>query len=148
MTADTKPNEIMNIFLENGYIYTELFLYVICLATNVVGNTLTLTAIRRFPILKAKAYITLQSLTIADLLMSLYLIVTVMVRLQVIDINKGNTIYITGGFGGFFVYSAMLHVLLVGIDRFVAVVFPFLHASLTKRRLIYMCSQHGCSHFC
>ena len=119
--------------------YAETIGYVICIVTNIFGNTLTLVAMRKFSFLKSKTYITLKSLTIADLLMVFYAINMYLARFEVFDYTNTTQMYIMSFLGGLFAFSAMLHVLLVAIDRFIAVVFPYFYSSkVTKPRLIAM----------
>ena len=139
MSADSGERDILSTLLTNTYMYLEVTGYVICLVSNIFGNSLTLIAMRKFSFLKDKAYVTLQSLTVADLLMSFFMMITLLLRLNAFHATVDTTLFVLGGFAGFFFHNAMLHVLLVAIDRFVAVVFPFFYMSkITKPILIAM----------
>ena len=139
MSADSGESDILSTLLTNTYMYLEVTGYVICLVSNIFGNSLTLIAMRKFSFLKDKAYVTLQSLTVADLLMSFFIMITLLLRLNAFHATVDTPLFVLGGFAGFFFHNAMLHVLLVAIDRFVAVVFPFFYTSkVTKTILIAM----------
>ena len=125
--------------VSKAYLYAETIGYIICLITNIFGNTLTLVAMRKFSFLKSKTYITLKSLTIADLVMSGYALSMYSMRFEAVDVNDPVQLYIVVSLATFFAFSAMLHVLLVAVDRFIAVVFPYFYSSkVTKNRLICM----------
>ena len=139
LTTSYNENNILSTLITNSYMYLEITGFVICFVTNIIGNSLTLIATWRFSFLKDKAYVTLQSLTIADLFMSFYILITVLLRYKVLHVTVDIRLFVLSGFAGFFFHNAMLHVLLVAIDRFVAIVFPFFYSSrITKFILVGM----------
>ena len=121
------------------YTYAETIGYAVCLMTNIFGNTLTLVSIRKFSFLKSKTYMTLKTLTIADLIMTCYAICILMLRFEAVDLTSMVQLYIVASLGVFVGIGAILHVLLVAVDRFIAVVFPYFYSSkVTKQRLIVL----------
>ena len=71
--------------------------------------------------------------------MSGYALSMYSMRFEAVDVNDPVQLYIVVSLATFFAFSAMLHVLLVAVDRFIAVVFPYFYSSkVTKNRLICM----------
>ena len=125
--------------ISETYTYAETIGYAVCLMTNIFGNTLTLVSIRKFSFLQSKTYMTLKLLTIADLVMTCYAICTFLLRFEAVDLTNIVQVYLVYTFGVFAAFSAVLHVLLVAVDRFIAVVFPYFYSTkVTKQSLIVM----------
>ena len=140
MTVSERTESPLYYTVSKPYKYIEKIGYAVCLITNIFGNTLTLVAMKRFPFLKSKTYITLKSLTIADLLVSLYVTNVFLIRCELIDLTDPVQLYTVGSFGGIFSYNVIFHPLLIAIDRFIAVVFPYFYSSqMPKQRLIGIC---------
>ena len=117
--------------------YTEIFGYTICLLTNIFGYTLTLVAMHKFSFLNKVNYFTVKALTIADLANSSYICISLMMTFELIDTDNHVLMTATIPVMGVTMFSAILHVFLVAIDRFIAVIFPYFYAAtITKTKLI------------
>ena len=142
LDASTEVTDVFGMmfgFAARAYLYAETIGFGVCLITNIFGNTLTLVAMRKFSFLQSITYIALISLTISDLLMSFYILLRFLLRFDILDASDANQFAVVSLFGRFILFSAMLHVLLIALDRFIAVVFPYFYSSnVTKVRLIAM----------
>ena len=119
--------------------HMETVIYLLGFVVNVFGNTTIIVAISKYPWLKHNMYVALQTLAVADLLMSVPIFL-LCVRKYTAHLMPGvlyNFIFfwqIPSGMG------ASYHVTLVAMERFVAVVFPFQYKAYVTPRLIWICS--------
>ena len=145
MRTDNGWNNVLTVLITKTDKYMQIVGYSVCLITNIFGNTLTLISMLRFSFLSDSAYATIKSLSIADLCTNVYIVIILMVNFSFVDVNNAILMSILIGLMGTFVYSATLHVVLVAVDRFVAIVFPYFYsATVTKILLIECLFAHGC----
>ena len=109
-----------------GVIYVHVLIgmlaYAVCFITNIIGNTLTLVAVYQFSWLPEQAYCTLLALTIADLLVSLNIIILYDTCKRFVQL--GYIYILLSGIQDFVKVNAVLHVVLVAINRFIAILWP------------------------
>jgi hypothetical protein len=103
--------------------------YILCVigfVCNVGGNGLTLTAIRKSPQLRSKADIILSSLIVADLIVSIQF-----VFYAVFTTNSDGHYACSPGpiigraFSTTPTYVSMIHLVVIAVDRYVAIVYPY-----------------------
>ena len=114
-------------------VHILLGFYAIAFVMNIFGNTLILVSIARVTWLRKKMYAAIQALALADLQVSLHVITLFIGNLTYVPeiVNQ-----IFGAVRGFQVYVAGYHVILVAVDRFVAIQFPiYYQTKITIRRI-------------
>ena len=126
------------------YFYFETFGYGVCFLTCLFGNTLTLIATGKYTWLQSKTYTTIQTLAVADLAMVLkialqYFSMFIIVRISD-DALQVVMLAISEGAQDFIIINGFYHVILIAVDRFVAVMWPFFHASKITKRVLW-CSS-------
>ena len=117
--------------------YTRMGLFMVALVINVFGNSLIIAAIVKYPWLQKKAYVALQMLAIADLLVSIHIVGIFITELFNVPVLCEQ---IFGLFRGFILYAAAYHVILVAMERFIAIMFPLYYQTKMTSRQIRVCS--------
>ena len=112
---------------------------VLAFVLNVFGNTTIIVSIGRFSWLKHNMYVALQTLAVADLLMF------VPILLECIRQYTGILFpYIMSRFLSYIraplILGAAYHMILVAMERFIAVMFPFLYKAHVTRKRIWISS--------
>ena len=132
LTDVNSPNGKNNSFLT----YVLLVFYGVALVMNIFGNTLILVAISRVQWLRKKMYATIQALAIADLQLSVHIImhfIDTFMTFPDIVIRLYALVRV------FQFYVSGFHVVLVAVDRLVAIRFPiYYQTQVTIRRIRIM----------
>jgi hypothetical protein len=107
----------------------DIVKYVLCaigFVCNVGGNGLTLTAIRKSPQLRSKADVIVNSLIVADLIISIQFLFYVVVSTKKdahYECSPGQLI--GRAFSTTPTYVSMIHLVVIAVDRYVAIVYPY-----------------------
>ena len=122
----------------NGLDALELLLSVIALVLNLFGNITIIISISRFSWLNQNMFIAIKMLAFADLSVCIYTVDAFVDKY----IDSGMEINMAMPFIRMVcLYSAAYHVVLVSMDRFIAVIFPFQYgAYVTVNRMKMMSS--------
>ena len=136
----TYDSEYVPFRLSSTYLTIDFVTSTVCFTTNVFGNTLTLVAISKFSSLREKSYTTLAALTVADLLVALKTPLMPLVFSINIAINYLTIWRITLGVVYFVSINALLQVLLVAADRFIAITWPFFYNSRITKPMLWLAS--------
>ena len=116
-----------------------IVLYIVAFILNVFGNTTIIVAVSKYPWLKHNMYVALQSLAVADLLVAVTILVE-SVRLYNLSIFQGFLFIVIDYLQLFFILGACYHVVLVALERFVAIMFPFQYTTYVTPKLIWVSS--------
>jgi hypothetical protein len=115
-----------------AYDKVKFLLYTLAFVCNVAGNGLTLTAIRKTPELRTKSDIILGSLTVFDLIVAVDIIfytafsTTLNFRPYICTLAET----ISAAFSKAPAYVSSLHLVVVAVDRYMAVVYPFAYEDI------------------
>ena len=131
-SIDTRPGI-------GGSMNTTIPFYIVGFILNVFGNTAIIVAIAKFPWLKHNMYVALQTLAVSDLLVT-WPIVIECIRQYDYTVITGITWPILNQVQIFLILGACYHVVLVAMDRFVAIMFPFQYNAYVTPKLIRICS--------
>ena len=115
----------MVIYVRRGF---QVFLF--CLV--VLGNFLTLTALIQFRWLRSKSNLIVASLAVTDLGVGLRIILTYIQWLYPTPLHETvDAIFYL--FRATVMYSSVCHIVLVALDRFIAIVYPFYYGTHVTR---------------
>ena len=117
----------------------ETAFYMVAFVLNVFGNTTIIVVIAKYPWLKHNMYVALQTLAVADLLMSVPILL-LCVRNYTADLMPPLLYQIINFSQIPSILGAAFHVALVAMERFVAVVFPFQYQAHVTGKTIWICS--------
>ena len=141
LSSNTSSNtsSITTVHLDNIVFGVEATLSFLALVTNVTGNTCIsiIVAVHHFHWLKRTLYTVIQALAVADLVISFHIINRLLYRV----IRYGELIHVVvRGMRAWTVYSAVYHLGLVVVDRFLAIMFPIQYKVRITTKMIRICS--------
>ena len=120
----------------SALMYIEILGYGVCLVMIVFGNTLTLVAMHKFACLQRKEYVTMKYLTIADLFLSVYIVIVYFYRYGNLPMNRKVFRYVMLYMQDSTLTNGVFHVVLVAADRFLAVLYPFFYERKITQKVL------------
>ena len=121
-----------------GHFITKIILLVVALVTNLLGNATIVISVHRFEWLHEKMFVAIQMLAIADISVFYTIIQQILGRMYPIPYSAVGVVL--GFIQSTTAYSAFYHIILVAIERFIAVIHPFWYGSTFTEKHIRLMS--------
>ncbi|KAJ8311940.1 hypothetical protein KUTeg_010507 [Tegillarca granosa] len=125
--------------LYSGFMIYLFSIYVIAIAPTILGNTLILASLVRFQRLRSRINILIGNLAVSDLLLGLVVIPFDIAFLHVKSLQEEKIpCLVRQSLNVILLDASILNLFCISLERYIAIVHPFKHAKLCKKRKLFI----------